>query len=332
MFTFAWPLFFLLLPLFWLVQKYWPQTEKKNEAMLRVPFLFRIHALNQHSAASFMIPTRFKQWFGLVIWVLLIVACANPEWLGSPVTINQSGRNIMLAVDISQSMEIPDLQRNNRTLNRLETVKEVAADFIEKRHGDKLGLILFGSKAYLQTPLTLDRKTVHNMLDDATIGLAGGYTAIGDAIGLAVKKLKNENIKSRILILFTDGGNNSGSIDPIEAAQLAKDNQIKIYTVGIGATQMLMTGFYGPQMINPSADLDETTLKKIADLTAGQYFRAQDEKTLANIFEAINELEPISAPISTMRPITALFYWPLAAAVLLFFILIFPNLKMKSHA
>lgn len=331
MFTFAWPLVFLLLPLFWFVQKYWPQTEKTNEAMLRIPFLFRIQALNQPSGASFIFPKRLKQFFCISIWFLLILACANPQWLGTPVPITQAGRNIMLAIDLSRSMEIPDLQRQNRTLSRLQTVKDVAAGFIEQRHGDKLGLILFGSRAYLQTPLTLDRKTVRNMLDDATIGLAGGLTAIGDAIGLAVKKLSEENIKSRILILFTDGVNNSGSIDPLEAAELAKDNQIKIYTVGIGASQIVMSGIFGPQAVNPSADLDETTLKKISNLTQGQYFRAQDEKALVNILEAINQLEPINATSNTMRPITALFYWPLAGALLLISVLIFPNFSMKPR-
>lgn len=331
MFTFAWPLVFLLLPLFWLTQKYWPLTEKKNETMLRIPFLARVQALNQHAAYSFVLPHRLKQFFCMMIWLLFIIACANPQWLGEPVPITQSGRNIMLAVDLSQSMEIPDLQQGSRTLNRLQTVKEVAAPFIEKRHGDKLGLILFGSKAYLQTPLTLDRQTVRSMLDDATIGLAGERTAIGDAIGLAVKKFSTENIKSRILILFTDGANNTGNLDPLEAAKLAKESQIKIYTVGIGANEMIMSGIFGAQAVNPSADLDEDTLKNIASLTQGQYFRAQDKKTLMNILEAINQLEPIEAEGKTMRSITSLFYWPLAAALLLIFVLIYPHLSLKPR-
>jgi len=327
MFTFAWPLAFLLLPLFWIAQ-YLPKAQKQNEAMLRVPFLSRIQALNQKSTSAVIFPRFFKQFLCISAWSLLILASANPQWLGDPLPIKQDGRNIMLAIDLSQSMEIPDLQRNNQMINRLQTVKEVAAHFIEKRQGDKLGLILFGSKAYLQTPLTFDRKTVHTMLDDATIGLAGARTAIGDAIALAVKKLSTENIKSRVLILLTDGSNNSGSIDPLEAATLAKDNQIKIYTVGIGASKMMMRGIFGKQMINPSADLDESLLKKIANMTQGQYFRAQDEKALGSILESINELEPISIDTKTARPVTALFYWPLAAALMFFLLLIFPNFKM----
>jgi Ca-activated chloride channel homolog len=327
MFTFAWPYAFLLLPLSWLIQRYLPKSTKNNEAMLRVPFLTRIQALNQTAAANVKQRHYLKQFLRFSAWLCLIVACANPQWLGDPLPIKQDGRNIMLVIDLSPSMQIPDLQRNNKTINRLQTVKEVASEFIDKRQGDKLGLILFGSKAYLQTPLTFDRQTVHTMLNDATIGLAGDRTAIGEAIGLAIKKLDTENIKSRIVILLTDGGNNSGSIDPVEAAELAKDKKIKIYSVGIGATQMVVNGMFGTQVVNPSADLDEDMLKKISALTQGQYFRAQDDKTLANIMDVINQLEPVSSESKTARPITSLFYWPLAAALLFFALLIFPNLN-----
>lgn len=326
MFTFAWPFAFLLFPLFWIVQ-YLPKKQKHDEAMLRVPFLSRIQALDQKSTSVFL-PRFLKQFLCISAWGLLVFAAANPQWLGDPLPIKQNGRNIMLAIDLSQSMEMPDLQRNNQMINRLQTVKEVAANFIEKRQGDKLGLILFGSKAYLQTPLTFDRKTVHTMLDDATIGLAGPRTAIGDAIALAVKKLSTENIKSRILILLTDGGNTSGNIDPLEAAELARDNQIKIYTVGIGASKMMVRGIFGKQMINPSADLDEMLLKKISSTTQAKYFRAQDEKTLRSILESINELEPVSTDTQSARPITALFYWPLAVVLILLTVLIFPNFRM----
>lgn len=326
MFTFAWPVAFFLLPLIWIVQKYLAKSQMHNVTMLRVPFISRIKSLNQKATSEMRYSHYFKQFFAMLAWSLLVVACANPQWLGDSLPIKQEGRNIMLAIDLSKSMEIPDLQQNNSEANRLQIVKAVANEFIEKRQGDKLGLILFGSKAYLQTPLTFDRKTIHNMLEDATIGLAGERTAIGDAIALSVKKFSSENIKSRILILLTDGANNSGTIDPLKATELAKDQQIKIYTIGIGASKLLINGFFGKQMINPSADLDETLLKKIADLTQGQYFRAEDDKTLMNILESINQLEPISAEAKTARPITALFYWPLAAALVFFGLLIFPNL------
>jgi Ca-activated chloride channel family protein len=329
MFTFAWPYVFILLPVSWMLQTFFPVKTKKNEAMLRVPFLARIEALQLTSNSELTLHNNLRSIFALFAWLFLILACANPQWLGNPLPVPQDGRNIMLAVDLSPSMSIPDLQRNNNPVDRLQVVKQVAANFIDKRHGDKLGLILFGSKAYLQTPLTFDRTTVRSMLDDATIGLAGDHTAIGDAIGLAVKKFHSENIKSRILVLLTDGANNSGDIDPTDAAGLAKDGHIKIYTVGIGASEMIVSGIMGPQLINPSADLDEPLLKKIASMTEGQYFRAEDEKSLLKILDAINKLEPVSSDDVTARPITALFYWPLTAALLFFSLLLFPDLRMK---
>jgi Ca-activated chloride channel family protein len=328
MFTFAWPYVFFLVPFIWIVQKCFPGKRANDDAMLRVPFLSRLQSLNQQASTD-VLPGNLKQVYTSCAWGLLLLACANPQWLGEPLSVHHDGRNIMLAVDLSPSMAIPDLQRGNNLINRLQSVKTVAAGFIDKRQGDKLGLILFGSKAYLQTPLTFDRKTVRNMLDDATIGLAGDRTAIGDALGLAVKKFSSENVKSRILILLTDGGNNSGVIDPIEAADLAKQNKIKIYTVGIGASQIEINNGFGSQIVNPSADLDETLLKNIASKTDGQYFRAEDQAALTNILESINQLEPVSSDNKTARPITALFYWPLAAALLFVTLIIFPTLNVK---
>lgn len=328
MFTFSWPIAFLLFPLFWLVKKYVP-IDKNNEVMLRVPFIMRIEALHTFSSST-LFSFHLNHFLSFFAWVLFVFAVANPQWLGEPLPIKQDGRNIMLAIDLSESMSISDLRRGNEMNNRLQTVKTVANDFIEKRQGDKIGLILFGSKAYLQTPLTFDHKTVRTMLDDATIGLAGQQTAIGDAIALAIKKLSTENIKSRILILLTDGANNSGDIEPLAAANFAKKNQIKIYTVGLGASQVMINSIFGKQSINPSAQLDEALLKKISDTTEGQYFRAQDEKSLIEILDAINQLEPVLAETKTARPITALFYWPLALSLLFFSLLIFPNTVRHS--
>jgi Ca-activated chloride channel family protein len=324
MFYFAWPYVLLLLPLIWIVQKFFSGKPVNDDVMLRVPFFSQLQTLNQETK-TVLLPNNLKQFYALGAWCFLLIACANPNWLGRPTLVHQDGRNIMLAVDLSPSMDIPDLQRNNHLIDRLQCVKNVAAHFIDQRQGDKLGLILFGSKAYIQTPLTFDRKTVRSMLDDATIGLAGQHTAIGDAIGLAVKKFATENAKSRILILLTDGGNNSGMIAPMDAAELAKQNKIKIYTIGIGATQLKINTGFGTQVINPSADLDETLLKNIANKTDGQYFRAEDQDALANILGSINKLEPVRVETKTMRPITALFYWPLAFSLMFFSLMIFPK-------
>lgn len=319
MFTFAWPYAFLLLPLFWVIQAYFPARHADKTVMLRVPFLSTISALENPSSINIM-PKHLRQFYAICAWSLLIIACANPEWLGEPLPMSQNGRNIMLAVDLSPSMAIPDLARNNQLINRLESVKTVAAPFIDHRQGDKLGLILFGSKAYLQTPLTFDRVTVSSMLNDATVGLAGDHTAIGDALGLAIKKFSTENIHSRILILLTDGGNNAGDIDPLEAADLAKQQHIKIYTIGIGASELQMNNGLFSQTVNPSADLDEALLKNIASKTEGRYFRAEDQTALADILHSINQLEPVSAESKTARPISALFFWPLAAALIFFMV------------
>ena len=149
-------------------------------------------------------------------------------------------------------------------------------DFINRRVGDRVGLILFGTQAYLQTPITFDRKTVQTLLDEAVIGLAGDNTAIGDAIGLAVKRLKNQPANSRVLILLTDGANTAGEVSPLKAAELAAANQLKIYTIGVGADEMIVRTFFGSRKVNPSRDLDENTLVKVAESTGGRYFRARN--------------------------------------------------------
>lgn len=328
MFTFTWPYVLLLLPLIFIVQTVFPGKPAKNDALLRAPLLPQWQTLHQQTTMA-PFQNKLQQFYAFSAWSLLLLACANPEWLGDPLPVQQEGRNILLAVDLSTSMAIPDLQRDDQLINRLDSVKTVAASFIDKRQGDKLGLILFGSKAYLQTPLTFDRKTVHSMLDDATVGLAGDRTAIGDALGLATQKLITESAKSRILILLTDGGNNTGLMEPLEAMELAKRNQVKIYTVGIGASQLQIRNGFGSQTINPSIDLDENLLKRIASKTNGLYFRAEDEAALNAILESINKLEPIRSENKTARPITALFYWPLAAALLFFTLLFFPTLNVK---
>lgn len=328
MFTFAWPYILLLLPLWWFAQRMYPSKRKRQEPMLRVPFLARVQALNQQATHTIKY-NPLNHFYALCVWTFLIIAAANPEWLGEPLPVHQQGRNVMLAVDLSPSMSIPDLKRDDHLINRLQSVKTVAAEFIDKRQGDKLGLILFGSKAYIQTPFTFDRQTIRNMLDDATIGLAGNHTAIGDAVGLSVKKFSTENIKSRVLILLTDGSNNTGMIDPMEATLLAKQHHIKIYTIGIGASEIQMNNGFGTQMINPSADLDETLLKNMANQTGGQYFRAEDQMALSHILDSINQLEPVSVENKTVRPMTSLFYLPLAAALFFLTLMLFPTLKLN---
>jgi len=266
-----------------------------------------------------------RQWLPkllvIITWVLLVLALTGPQWVGEPIEMPKSGRDILLGIDISASMEVPDMKVGLNRVDRLTVVKYVANEFIKKRVGDRVGVILFGTKAYLQTPLTFDRKTVEYMVNDATTRLAGGATAIGDAIGLAVKRLKDLDSDSRVLILLTDGANNAGSLDPIVAAEMAAKRHIKIYTIGLGAQQIVVPGFFGSQIVNPSEDLDEDALKKIAKITNGEFFRATDPASLQDVYDKIDKLEPNAREKAVYRPSKDLYHWPLGVALILSLIL-----------
>jgi len=234
-----------------------------------------------------------------------------------------------LAVDLSGSMEEQDFVINKRSVDRLTAAKGVASDFINRRAGDRIGLILFGTQAYLQTPLTFDRKTVMTLLNESVIGLAGDNTAIGDAIGLAVKRLKNEQTNSRVLVLMTDGANTAGEISPLKAAELAAANHLKIYTIGIGADEMIVRSFFGSRKINPSVDLDEKSLIKIAESTGGQYYRARNTDELNNIYMRLDELEPVEKDKQYFRPRSELYYWPLSLALSLAAVIALSRVKLS---
>jgi Ca-activated chloride channel family protein len=209
-----------------------------------------------------------------------------------------------------------DFVLGRRAIDRLTAVKQVAGEFIERRAGDRIGLILFGDRAYVQAPLTFDRRTVHTLLQETFLGLAGKRTAIGDAIGLAVKRLQ-DNAQQRILILMTDGANTAGELQPIKAAELAQQAGLKIYSIGIGSDAVQRRTLFGSFTINPSSEMDEQTLTAIADTTGGRYFRAHDTAELAEIYRILDELEPVEVEQQSFRPTRALFYWPLALAFLL---------------
>ena len=209
-------------------------------------------------------------------------------------------------------MEREDMIINGRHVNRLYAVKSVVSEFVNTREGDRLGLLLFGERAYLQTPLTFDTKTLQDLLIEAQIGFAGNGTAIGDAIGLSVKKLKERPDSNRVLILLTDGSNTAGVLSPSEASDIAKKAKVKIYTIGIGDGRQRNQGLFGQTLVNQNNDLDERTLTAIADLTGGKYFRARDPRELRSIYDQLNKLEPINQDEELLRPITSLFHWPLA--------------------
>ncbi|MDT8397866.1 MAG: VWA domain-containing protein [Pseudomonadales bacterium] len=320
MIEFVWPWAFALLPLPLLVNRLLPRAIRR-EASLYVPFFGSLARL-QASPRSLRSRNTLLLIMAISGWILLVMACSRPQWLGDPIQLPTTGRDLMLVVDISGSMEAQDMQLGGQNTNRLEVVKSVVGDFVERRTGDRLGLILFAARAYTQAPLTFDRKTVETLLYEAKIGIIEeNATAIGDALGLGIRHLRDRPAASRILILLTDGVNNAGEISPIQAGQLAARANIKVYTIGIGADASVSNSLFGPRTINPSADLDEATLTEIAVNSGGQYFRARDRQELQRIYQLLDQLEPVDQEAETFRPVISLFYWPLGAALLISFLI-----------
>ncbi len=314
MIHFEWPLLLLSLPLPWLIWRFFPPAPESGQGVLFAPFT---SALGQNGATR-KGPTTgadWRFWTAVVVWILLIGAAVRPQWLGEPVPIREEGRNLMLAIDVSGSMEARDLARGRAS--RLDVVKQVAGAFIDRREGDRIGLILFGSEAYLQSPLTFDRTAVARFLGDAVIGLAGRETAIGDAIGLALRRLRAAPDGETVLILLTDGANTAGVLDPLKAAELAAKDGLKVYTIGVGAEPRAVNTMFGRRMANPAADLDETSLRAIAEATGGQYFRATGTASLDQVYRQLDALEPVQGESQTVRPVDELFIWPLGAALLI---------------
>ncbi len=253
-----------------------------------------------------------------ISWLLFISALARPSILGEEVQIEQTGRDVFLAVDISGSMREEDMSFNNQAVDRLTLVKGVLDDFIAKREGDRLGLILFGSQAYIQAPLTFDLKTLQTLLNESQIGFAGQKTAIGDAIGLGIKRLQEHDNDNKVLILLTDGQNTAGSVDPIQASQIAKEEGVVIYTIGIGSDQpQSRRGIFSFGSYNPSADLDVKTLNTIAQVTQGKFYRATNQADLQAIYADIDALEQIEQDEKTFRPRQEWFFYPLSLSILL---------------
>lgn len=308
-FSFAHWWAFLALPLPVLAYLRLARAPAHHALALRVPFYALVMGGDETPGRA---PAGLRLWVAILIWLLLLAAAARPQWLGEPLPLPVAGRDLMLAVDLSGSMLERDMVMGARVVDRLTAVKAVAGDFIERRVGDRIGLILFGQQAFLQAPLTFDRETVRTLLFESFIGLAGRETAIGDAIGLAVKRLRDQPESQRVLILLTDGANNAGTITPHRATELAAQAGIRIHTIGFGADPR------GPFGMSLGSDpIDEPALKAIAERTGGRYFRARDLRDLQSIYALLNEIEPVVSEQSGFRPITELFAWPLGLALLL---------------
>ena len=302
-----WMLFFLPLPLLvrWLLK---PSRPNLGRA-LNVPF---IDDFQQSSAVNKTGLKKFMLLLAIVAWIALIIAIAKPVWIGAPVQLPVNARNLIIAVDLSGSMQERDFKMGGRIVSRLKATKKVAVDFIDRREGDRIGLILFGDQAYLQAPLTSDRKTVSRLLSEAALGLAGERTALGDAIGLAVKRVYEHPDQPHVLVLMTDGAATVG-VDALESAQIAAQAKLKIYTVGIGSVSK--------NQYARRTDLDEDTLKEIANITGGQYFQARNTAEFTAIYNKIDELEPVERKGKQWRPRHDLFHWPLALAFVLLVLL-----------
>jgi len=309
MFEFEWPWAFLLLPLpllvWWLMPAY-----RDQQTSVHVPFFDRLAEATGQTPqpGAVVLPRRVIQMIvAMIIWALIVVALARPLQVGDPVTHEISTRDLILVVDISGSMDEVDFRTpDGQTIKRLDGVKRVLGDFITRRRGDRVALILFGSKAYIQAPFTQDLQTARALLDQTEVGMAGQQTVIGDAIGLAIKTFENSQAKQKLVILFTDGNDTASRVPPEHAADIARQKGVVIYSVGFG---------------DPNATgenrVDLSTLRQVASATDGQFFRAEDGAQLAAIYAEIDRLAPVKLETLTWRPRDQLYQWPLGAAVIL---------------
>lgn len=315
--SFAWPWLLLAVPLPWLASRLLP-TRRSASPALNVPFGGRLEGLGADRQRNGSAGTAWLIWLA---WILLCMAAARPQHLGEAVQPPQSGRELMVALDLSGSMSEPDMQLGGRQVDRLTAAKAVLSDFLDHREGDRVGLLVFGQRAYVLAPPTLDLETVRQQLADSVVGLAGRETAIGDGIGLAVKRLASrrdgdeDGNGDHVLILLTDGVNNAGMLEPSKAAELARDAGVRVYTVAFGGgATMSVFGFQLPAGAGED-DIDEASLTRIAESTGGKFFRARDTSQLAGIYAEIDRLEPIRQPGQAVRPRIERYPWPLGAAL-----------------
>lgn len=321
--TFAWPLVFLLLPLPWLILRFQTSTEEQQQSPIYMPGAsqWELTQGRVSSNASQRVDSKWIMALVMISWLFFIVALARPQWIGEPIPLPAKGHDLLLAVDLSGSMDMEDMVYQNKRLNRLNTVKLVVRDFLKERQGDRVGLVVFGDAAFIHTPITRDLESVSTLLMEAQVEMAGPNTAIGDAIIKSTEVLRKQPEDARIMILLTDGANTAGEIQPLPAAEIAAKHGIKIYTIGIGADSMTRSSLFGllNNTVNPSKDLDEKTLKSIAEQTAGLYFRAKNPEQLESIYQKINALEPIDQDEQFIHPVKEWFYWPLSLCFLLYF-------------
>lgn len=312
--TFAWPWMLLALPLPLLARWLLPRRRSASAA-LRVPYGERIDKIAA-AGAGHALRGRGPGLLALCAWIALCFAAARPQELGPPIARPQVGRDLMLAVDLSGSMSEEDMTLGGQVVDRLTAAKAVLADFLDRRGGDRVGLLVFGQRAYTLTPLTLDLTSVRQQLEDSVVGLAGRETALGDALALSVKRLQSQPTDQRVVVLLTDGVNTAGVLDPGKAAELAHDAKVRVHTIAFGGEGGMSV--FGFRLPSPGGDqIDEAGLQRIAQATGGKFFRARDTESLAGIYAEIDRLEPIRRPGQAVRPRIERYPWPLGAALAL---------------
>lgn len=313
-----WALVLVIVP--WLLWWRLSPAMAHVSAVLKVPFFHAMQTVVQHDKTR-LTSRQYFLWL-MMAWVLFCIALSGPKWVGEPQPLKRDSYNIMLVLDISPSMGVNDLEDHGHRVTRLFAVKRAANQFVAKRVGDKLGLILFGEQAFLLTPLTYDRRNVAQRLDDATVGLAGKSTSIGDALGLAIKRLQQVPVDGRMIVLLTDGVSNSGVLSPLKAADMAASEKIKIHTIGLHSS--IDPQSFDGLFLNMSgaADLDEETLKEVAHKTGGHYFRATDEASLEKIYGYIDRMTRVTQDQAEIRPQYDYYPWFLAVGLLILIILL----------
>jgi Ca-activated chloride channel family protein len=302
----AFPYALLLLPTPLLVWWFVPPHRERMSG-LRVPFFRRITAaLGEEPRAGSIVRRRqrLEILLALFVWVALVIALARPERVGPPIEVTKAARDVILAIDISGSMDENDfVARDGAALQRLEGVKRVVGRFIEAREGDRVALIVFGEKAFVQSPFTEDLRTVRELLESTEVGMAGPHTVIGDAIGLAIRTFESSEIDERLLIVLSDGADTGSRMSPVNAAEIASDNGVEIYTVGVGDPKGR-----GDQRVDVAA------LEDIASRAGGRFFFADDEAGLEGIYARIEEMSPRKIETISFRPRESLGVFPLAIA------------------
>lgn len=314
MFEFAWPWLFWLLPLPWLSR--WLLPAARNAERLWLPQASQLTPGGATSPGRTSRTWR-QQLLLWLIWLLLLSAAAQPRWLGEPIQLQPEGREIMIALDLSGSMQMEDMELDGRRVSRLEAAHHILADFIRTRKGDRVGLIVYADEAFVYVPVTRDLETVAQLAEEAEVGLAGQRTALGDAIALSIRYFTERDPEDRVVLMLTDGIINTGVVDAEEAVRLAQANDVRIHTIGIGSEEFRLQGLFGEREVNPTLELDEVFLAAVAEASGGQYFRTTNTEHMQDVYAAINELEPVAGPEVSFQPWQSLVHWPLGAAILL---------------